>query len=124
MSPAESTSRASRPRTLSKSDFTLALTCEAKLFFRENGYPDRRDDDSYMRMLAQGGYMVEALAKAQRPTGEQLEYHPDPERSFEETRRQLAKEQITLFQATLLLNRRLARVDILEKSGDTLRLIE
>ena len=124
MSPAEATERAPRPRTLSKSDFTLALTCEAKLFFRENGYPDTRDDDPYMRMLAQGGYMVEALAKAQRPNGAQLEYHRDPERAFEETRRQLEKEQVTLFQATLLWNRRLARVDILEKSGDTLRLIE
>ena len=102
MSPAESTERAPRPRTLSKTDFTLALTCEAKLFFRENGYPDRRDDDPYMRMLAQGGYMVEALAKAQRPNGAQLEYHRDPERAFEETRRQLAKAQVTLFQATLL----------------------
>lgn len=124
MSPTESTERAPRPRTLSKSDFTLALTCEAKLFFRENGYPDTRDDDPYMRMLAQGGYMVEALAKEQHPEGVQLEYHRDPQRAFEETRAQLAKEQVTLFQATLLWNRRLARVDILEKSGDTLRLIE
>ncbi|MGI9077181.1 MAG: DUF2779 domain-containing protein [Gemmatimonadaceae bacterium] len=118
------TAAAPRPRLLSKSDYTLARTCEAKLFFRENGYPDARDDDPYMRMLAQGGYMVEALAKAQRPNGAQLEYHPDPERAFEETRRQLEKDQVTLFQATLLWNRRLARVDILEKSGDTLRLIE
>ncbi|MGK2962575.1 MAG: DUF2779 domain-containing protein [Gemmatimonadaceae bacterium] len=124
MSPTESTERAPRPRTLSKSDFTLALTCEAKLFFRENGYPDTRDDDPYMRMLAQGGYMVEALAKAQRPEGVQLEYQHDSERALEETRQQLAKETVTLFQATLLWNRRLARVDILEKSGDTLRLIE
>ncbi len=124
MSPAESTERAPRPRTLSKSDFTLALTCEAKLFFRENGYPDTRDDDAYMRMLARGGYMVEALAKEQHPGGVQLEYHRDPQRAFEETRAQLAKEHVTLFQATLLWNRRLARVDILEKNGDTLRLIE
>ncbi len=124
MSPAESTSRATRPRTLSKSDFTLALTCEAKLFFRENNYPDTRDDDPYMRMLARGGYMVEALAQAQRPDGVRLEYQRDPERAFEETRQQLAKENVTLFQATLLWNRRLARVDILEKIGDTLRLIE
>ncbi|HUR00089.1 MAG TPA: DUF2779 domain-containing protein, partial [Gemmatimonadaceae bacterium] len=113
-----------KTRLLSKSDFTLALTCEAKLFFRENGYPDTRDDDAYTRMLAQGGYMVEALAKEQHPNGVQLEYHPDPQRAFEETRAQLAKERVTLFQGTLLWNRRLARVDILEKDGNTLRLIE
>jgi uncharacterized protein DUF2779 len=124
MSLAESTARAPRPRTLSKSDFTLALTCEAKLFFRENNYPDTRDDDPYMRMLARGGYMVEALAQAQRSDGVRLEYQHDPEQAFEETRQQLAKENVTLFQATLLWNRRLARVDVLEKIGDTLRLIE
>ena len=47
-------------RTLSKSDFKIARTCDAKLFFRENGYPDAREDDPYLRMLAAGGYMVEA----------------------------------------------------------------
>lgn len=70
-----------KTRLLSKSDFTLALTCEAKLFFRENGYPDTRDDDPYMRMLAQGGYMVEALAKEAHPDGVQLEYNRDPRRA-------------------------------------------
>ena len=114
----------SNARRLSKSDYTLARTCEAKLYFRENGYPDTRGDDPYTRMLAQGGYMVEALAREQHADGVLLEYHADPQRAFEETRAQLAKERVTLFQATLLWNRRLAKVDVLEKNGDTLRLIE
>ena len=45
----------SRARTLSKSDFILARDCSAKLYFRENGYPDGRGNDPYMAMLAEGG---------------------------------------------------------------------
>jgi len=44
-----------RARTLSKSDFILARDCSAKLYFRENGYPDGRGNDPYMAMLAEGG---------------------------------------------------------------------
>ncbi len=56
-----------RLRTLSKSDFKLARTCDAKLYYRENGYPDNRESDPYLGLLAEGGYMVEALAKARYP---------------------------------------------------------
>jgi len=62
------------PRTLSKSDFKLARSCDAKLFFRENSYPDNRDINPYLLLLAEGGYMVEALAKAKYRDGVQLEY--------------------------------------------------
>src|SRR4051812_31513495 len=61
-------------RTLSKSDFILARSCDAKLYFRENRYPDNRDSDPYLQLLAYGGYMVEALAKAKYADGVQLEY--------------------------------------------------
>src|SRR5690242_10880692 len=61
-------------RTLSKSDFKLARTCAAKLFFRESGYPDNRDLNPYLALLAEGGYMVEALAKAKYADGVQLAY--------------------------------------------------
>lgn len=32
-----------------------------------NHYPDNRESDPYLLMLARGGYMVEALAKARYP---------------------------------------------------------
>jgi hypothetical protein len=113
-----------RLRTLSKSDFKLARTCEAKLYFRENRYPDNREFDPYLALLRDGGYMVEALAKAAFTDGIQLEYGRDPTHDFELTRQHLERERVTLFEATLLWNRRLARADILHKSGNTVRLIE
>ena len=115
---------APRPRTLSKSDFILARDCPAKLYFRENGYPDARQRDAYMAMLADGGYMVEALAKSRYPTGIQLDYGRDVASEFARTRAALDAPNVTLFEATLLVGRRQARVDILEKRGNVLRVVE
>jgi hypothetical protein len=111
-------------RTLSKSDFKLARTCDAKLFFRENGYPDNRDADPYLTLLAEGGYMVEALAKASYSDGIQLEYGRNVAADFARTVEQLQQDTVTLFEATLLVGRRQARVDILEKKGNVVRLVE
>ncbi|MGI9140818.1 MAG: hypothetical protein ACR2GJ_06910 [Gemmatimonadaceae bacterium] len=36
---------------LSKSDYKVARTCEAKLYFRENRNPDVMGDDPYLQML-------------------------------------------------------------------------
>lgn len=111
-------------RTLSKSDFKLARTCEAKLYFRENRYPDNTADNAFLQLLARGGYMVEALAKAQRPQGIEMTYGGDHAAAWEATRAELNKESVTLFEATLLSGRCLARVDILEKTGNVVRLLE
>lgn len=111
-------------RTLSKSDFKLARTCETKLYFRENKYPDARQDDPFLRMLAEGGYMVEALAKAHYPEGRELEYGKDIQQAWLATHAALQEENVTLFEATLLCGRSLARVDILEKRGNRIRLLE
>src|SRR6202040_1274261 len=112
------------PRTLSKTDFKLARTCDAKLFFRENGYPDNRDMNPYLALLAEGGYMVEALAKAKYVDGVQLEYGRGVVDDYQRTIDQLGRDQVTLFEATLLVGRQQARVDILEKKGNTVRLLE
>jgi hypothetical protein len=112
------------PRTLSKSDFKLARSCDAKLFFRENGYPDNRDMNPYLALLAEGGYMVEALAKAKYVDGVQLEYGRGVVDDYQRTIDQFGRDQVTLFEATLLVGRQQARVDILEKKGNTVRLLE
>ncbi|MGQ0715047.1 MAG: DUF2779 domain-containing protein [Gemmatimonadaceae bacterium] len=111
-------------RTLSKSDFTLARTCDAKLYYRENGYPDNREYDPYLRLLAEGGYMVEALAAAKCPGGIEMEYGVDHAAECRRALEHLARDRVTLFQATLLWRRRLARVDILRKAGDVVHLVE
>jgi uncharacterized protein DUF2779 len=111
-------------RTLSKSDYALARTCDAKLYFRENGYPDNRAFDAYVQLLADGGYMVEALARAAHPNGIQLESGRGAAEDFARTVDLLARDDVTLFQPTLRAGRRLVRADIIEKRGSVVRLLE
>ncbi|HKY99471.1 MAG TPA: hypothetical protein VJL35_16585, partial [Gemmatimonadaceae bacterium] len=114
----------SSSRTLSKSDFVLATGCQAKLWFKENGYPDNRESDPYLAMLAYGGYMVEALANTRYPDSIALDYGSDFRTDCERTLELLSQDRVTLFQGTLLDGRRLARVDIIDKRDGTVRLIE
>lgn len=111
-------------RTLSKSDFKAARTCSAKLYYREQRYPSTDEADPYLRMLAEGGYMVEMLARLRYPAGATLEYGGDPRLGASATSEALKAENVTLFEATLLAGHRLARADILVKSGNEFRLIE
>jgi hypothetical protein len=117
-------SPARRLRTLSKSDFKLASSCEAKLYFRKNGYRDNRDENPTLDMLASAGYMIEALAKAAYPAGVHFDYSGDGTLACQRTCDFLKTDGATLFEGVLLRNRRYARADILQRKGDTIRLIE
>src|SRR6266496_48446 len=103
---------------LSKSDFKVARTCATKLYYKKLGYPSARDDDEYLQFLADGGYMVEAIAKLLYPEGIEIGFDEGPEESAAETMRALqTNERVTLFEATLIFGQKLARVDILRKQG-------
>jgi hypothetical protein len=108
---------------LSKSDFKVPRTCATKLYYKKLGYPSTRDDDPYLQFLADGGYMVEAIAKLCHPGGIEIGFDEGPELSAEQTMAAIkANEIATLFEATLIFQGRLARVDILKKRGDTFEL--
>ena len=110
---------------LSKTDFKVARTCATKLYYKKLGYPSTRDEDPYLQFLADGGYMVEAVAKLCYPDGIEIGFEGGPENSAAKTMQMLCgSEMLTLFEATLLFEQRLARVDILQKRGDTFELIE
>ncbi len=116
--------REDRFQTLSKSDFKVARSCQTKLYYRELGYPNTKEDDDYLRMLAEGGYMVETLAKLHYPEGVPLEYGSDPLVGAAATREAFKNESVTVFEATLLAGHRLARADIIQKRGSDFRLVE
>jgi hypothetical protein len=108
---------------LSKSDFKVARTCGTKLYYKKLRYPSKQDDDPYLEFLADGGYMVETIAKLLFPEGREIEFDSN-EAAVELTRQALKNDTVTLFEATLLFGQLLARVDILEKRGNQFRLIE
>ena len=109
---------------LTKNDFLAARTCPTKLYYKKLGYPSLLDDDPYMEFLADGGYMVEAMAKLLFPDGREVGQWEEPMRAVLETREALAAGDTTLFEATVVHGNLLTRVDILQRQDDTLRVIE
>lgn len=86
-----------------------------------------RNPISYLRENARQSSTfakTDTPAKARYPDGIQLEYGRDVVADFARTMAALEAHHVTLFEATLLVGRRQARVDILEKRGSVLRLIE
>lgn len=109
---------------LTKSDFILARECPTKLYYKKLRYPSLLDDDPYLEFLADGGYMVETMAKLLHPDGREIGNWDRPEEAWAETRQAIEHGNCTLFEPTIIHGRFLARVDILERFGSVIRLIE
>ena len=111
---------------LSKSDFKLARECPTKLYYKKLRYSSNKSEDPYLAYLAEGGYRVEKLAKLLYPSGMELEYdRHQPEASYARVKAVLKDQgKAVLFEACLVHESYSARVDILEKDGNTLRVIE
>src|SRR5262245_23546616 len=71
---------------LTKSDFKACYDCRTKLYYRKKNYPTNLDENEYLQFLADGGFMIETVAKAQYPHGVDLVEERDPQRAFNRTR--------------------------------------
>src|ERR1043166_2538106 len=109
---------------LTKSDFKVARTCARKLFYRKRHYPTTSDDDPYLQLLAEGGFMIERITKLLYPEGRELAAPVDRARAVAETDAAMTADQVTLFEATFVADHCLARVDILRKCQKHLDVIE
>jgi hypothetical protein len=107
---------------LSKSDFQLASSCPKKLVNKKAGYPTANDTDDYMKMLAEGGYMVGKMATLLYPEGIDIEGNTID--CIEKTQQLLTLENVVLFEPAIVSGQKLVRVDILVKEGKSLHLIE
>ena len=112
------------PYFLSKSDFKIAHDCPTKLYYKKKGYPNLKDKNEYLQHLARGGYMVGKLATLLYPSGILIDTGTDHEKAIKQTNSYLQKENVTLFEAAIECNRKLIRVDILEKQNKKVNLIE
>lgn len=112
------------PVLLSKSAFKVGLECPRRLAYQRERYPSRAKDDPYLEFLADGGFMVEALARALYPHGSEIQPY-DGESPADATRRQLlAATDADLFEPVFEHDGCSARVDILSRRGATIDLIE
>jgi len=111
-------------RYLTKSRFLSALECPTKLYYNgKKKYPSSKDDDDFLAALAEGGFQVGALAKCYYSDGIEIKTL-NHEQSLQETSELLKQDNVTIFEAAIKYDTYFIRVDILEKKGKEINLIE
>lgn len=110
-----------------KSRFKLALDCPTKLYYASlpNVYNNLNVEDDFLQSLAEGGFQVGALAKIYRA----VEYDLADLKGYDEPLRRTQQlldshENVVIAEAAFLWNNCFVRVDILEKHGNQLHVIE
>ena len=110
---------------LSKSDFKACFDCRTRLFYRKNSYPSNSEENEYLQFLADGGFMIETVAKAQYPKGTDLAGERNPLVALTKTQALInASDDAVVFEAAALAGKYQARIDILRRDGRVLHLIE
>lgn len=116
---------ASKPRYLTKSRFKLAIECPTKLFYtgKDKVYANKKLDDPFLAALARGGFQVGELAKLYFPGGHDIETL-DYEEACAHTNELLKQDKVTIFEAAIKVDKLFVRVDVLQKNGNQIDLIE
>jgi len=114
-----------QPRYLTKSRFKLALECPTKLFYtaKKDEYADIKLDDPFLNALASGGYQVGELAKHYYPGGHDITTL-DYAQAQMQTQQLLLQENVVIFEPAIRVGNLFIRIDILEKKGTHVNLIE
>ncbi len=111
-------------RYLTKSRFKTAIECPTKLAYTGNkAYANTKDQDEFLKTLADGGFQIGELAKLLYPGSEEVivDGHDEQVRQTEEL---LKKTDVVIFEAAIRWGNLFARVDILKKVGSHIELIE
>ncbi|MBS3993010.1 MAG: DUF2779 domain-containing protein [Bacteroidetes bacterium] len=117
-------------KVLSKSRFKLGLECPNKLYFTgKAAYANQKNEDPFLIALASGGFQVEELAKLHYPEGiliedKKSEGSYDYNTKVNQTNKLLLQENVVIFEAAFQYENLFIRVDILEKKGNQINLIE
>lgn len=114
-------------KLFTKSRFKLALECPTKLYYASHPerYNNLQTDDDFLISLAKGGFQVGELAKIYRNVEHDLADIKGYEKPREATQQLIAgAKDTTIAEAAFQWGNCFVRVDILEKRGNTLHLIE
>ncbi len=109
---------------LSKSDFKAARECPTKLYYRKNKYPNLKQENEFMQLLAEGGFMVGKMAQLYFPDGIEVPGGRDQEAAIASTNEYLKNENVVIFEPAIYVDGMLIRADILIKRGKLFELIE
>jgi hypothetical protein len=108
---------------LSKSDFKVAKTCATKLYYKKNKYSSLNEENDYLSLLADGGFMIGKLAQLLYPEGYEIEGNVTDSINLTE---QIisSNENFVLFEPSIFVDNQLVRVDIFIKKGNDIEIIE
>jgi len=110
---------------LTKSKFVHALDCPTKLYYKQHKeYKSTLEDNDFMRALAEGGLQVGELAKLYFPGGHDIPMTQEKSLSLSETNALLQQDEVTIYEAAIQHEQCFVLVDILQKKGNRLDLIE
>ena len=113
-----------KKRYLTKSRFKLACECPTKLFYtRKIKYANQKQEDDFLKALAEGGFQVGELAKQYFPGGHDIKTL-DYDQSLSETNDLLGQDKVTIYEAAIQAGNLFIRADILVKDGNKLKLYE
>lgn len=114
-------------KLFTKSTFKIALECPRRLYYAHENelYANQELNDDFLKSLAEGGFQVGELAKVYygiRPENDikVLDYDV----VLEKTKKLLQNENICIAEGAFRYNNFLVRVDIIEKNGNEINLIE
>lgn len=112
-------------RYLTKSLFNTSRECASRLYYaKRNEYPSVKDEDEFLQSLAEGGMQVGELACMLHPSGVAIETL-DSADAIAQTDLELQKENVTLYEPAISYDDKfLIRVDVFEKEGNDVNLIE
>ena len=118
-------------RYLTKSRFKLGLECPNKLFYsdKDKEYANSKTENPFLKALASGGFQVEEMARLHYPSGILIEDDPDRSKynyqdKVNQTNILLKQDEVVIFEAAFMFENLFIRVDILEKKGNQINLIE
>jgi len=113
------------PRFLTKSRFKLATECPTKLFYTsKKDYADLKNENEFLKALADGGFQVGELAKLMYPSGIEVEFNGDFEKAVHQTQELLKLDKVIIYEAAIRHENYFVLVDILNKVGNSIELIE
>lgn len=116
-------------RYLTKSRFKLGLECPNKLFYtKKDDFANQKSNNPFLEALASGGFQVEELARQHYPSGYLVDDDKSADYDYEqkvaETNQYMQQENVVIYEAAFKYNNLFIRVDILEKKGNHINLIE
>ena len=110
---------------LTKSRFKVGISCPTKLFFESNTskFDNNDSDNEFIESLAKGGLQVGEMAKLYFPGGIEIDGKSEQEQ-LQQTSNALEKDNVIIYEAAIKVNHKFIRVDILEKKGELIKIIE